>query len=278
MTMGIERTRLSIQLLAIAAMSKTGGRFLRPCGANGEDAVHVPRLAPGAAAFRSLPELARYLNRGIFATFVLGFCTVLSVGQSPSAPSAAELAARVDRHYDQLHSLVAGFREDYAGLGMTRSESGTLFLRKPGRMLWQYTTPTGKIFLLDGKFAWLYTRGDAQVQRIPSKDLDDLRSPLRFLLGRTDLEKELSDLKLIGEANGRYTLTGVPKGQEKRVTQLTLTVTADGALTGIEIVEMDGATTRFVFSNEKPDAPIPADTFHFTPPPGVPVVDAMPPV
>ena len=205
-------------------------------------------------------------------------CAPPSFGQSSPTPSAQELAARVDRHYDQLHSLKAGFREDYAGLGMTRTETGTLFLRKPGRMLWQYSAPAGKIFLLDGKYAWLYTQGDAQVQRIPAKEMDDLRSPLRFLLGHTQLAKELGGLKLVAASNGQYTLTGLPKGQESRVTRLSLTVTAAGAITAIEVVEVDGANTRFTFTGELPDAPIPAETFHFTPPPGVPVVDAMPPV
>ena len=55
-------------------------------------------------------------------------------------------------------------------------------------------------------------------------------------------------------------------------------MTADGAITGIEIEETDGALTRFTFTGEQPNAPIPAETFHFTPPPGVPVVDALPPV
>ena len=198
--------------------------------------------------------------------------------QISSSPSATELAARVDRHYDQLHSLKAGFREDYAGMGMTRTESGTLLLRKPGRMLWQYSAPAGKIFLLDGKYAWLYSRGDAQVQRLPAKDLDDLRSPLRFLLGHTKLEKELTGLRITASANGQYTLSGLPKGQESRVSRLSLTVTAAGAITKIEVVETSGATTSFSFTAEQPDAPIADSAFHFTPPPGIPVVDAAPPV
>jgi len=205
-------------------------------------------------------------------------CATFSFAQNSPPPSAQELAAQVDRHYDQLHTLKAGFREDYAGLGMTRAEGGTLFLQKPGRMLWQYTTPRGKIFLLDGKYAWLYAQGDAQVQRMPAKDLNDLRSPLRFLLGHTQLQKELTGLKLIAASNGLYTLSGLPKGQENRVTRLSLTVTAAGAITAIEVVEADGATTRFTFSNEQPNAAIPPTLFQFTPPPGVPVVDAMPPV
>jgi outer membrane lipoprotein carrier protein len=202
---------------------------------------------------------------------------LLSFGQG-SSPSAHDLAQRVDRHYNQLHSLKAGFTESYEGLGLKRSESGTLTMVKPGRMKWDYSSPAGKLFLLDGKYAWFYTRGDPQVQRIPAKQLDDLRSPLRFLLGHTELEKELNNLKLTSGANGRFTLTGQPKGQEKRVARLTLTVTADGAITGIEMEESDGALTRFTFTGEQSNAPVPAETFRFTPPAGVPVVDSLPPV
>jgi outer membrane lipoprotein carrier protein len=216
------------------------------------------------------------LSGGLVVAAVLFSVTTISAQQN--LPSAHELAQRVDRRYDQLQSLKAGFSESYAGLGMTRTESGTLFLRKPGRMMWQYSTPQGKIFLLDGKYAWFYTTGDAQVQRIPANELDDLRSPLRFLLGHTQLEKELMGLTVADAPNGCFTLTGQPKGQEKRVTRLTLTVTVAGAINAIEVEEADGAITRFTFTGEQPDVEIPAQTFHFTPPAGVPVVDAMPPV
>ncbi len=194
------------------------------------------------------------------------------------ALSAQELARRVDRHYNQLHSLKAGFVESYEGLGIRRTESGTLLLLKPGRMKWEYSSPAGKLFLLDGKYAWFYSRGDSQVQRIAAKELDDLRSPLRFLLGHTELEKELSHLTLAPASEGRFTLSGQPKGEERRVSRLTLTVTAEGAITGIEIEETDGALTRFTFSGEQPNAPVSAESFQFTPPPGVPVVNALPPV
>jgi outer membrane lipoprotein carrier protein len=206
------------------------------------------------------------------ALFSVGICA------QDRSLSAHEMAQRVDRHYNQLRSLRSGFSESYEGLGMRRAESGTLLLLKPGRMKWEYSSPAGKLFLLDGKYAWFYSRGDSQVQRIPAKQLDDLRSPLRFLLGHTELEKELSNLVLTPALNGLFTLTGQPKGQEKRVSRLTLTVTADGAITAIVLEEADGAITRFSFTGEQPNAPVPAGAFHFTPPVGVPVVDALPPV
>jgi len=177
-----------------------------------------------------------------------------------------------------LHTLKAGFVESYEGLGMRRTESGTLLIRKPGQMKWEYSNPAGKLFLVDGHFAWFYSQGDPQVQRIAASQLDDLRSPLRFLLGHTELEKELGTLTLQPAANGQFTLTGQPKGQEKRVARITLTVTGDGIIRGIETEEVDGALTRFSFTNEEENPTLPAETFRFTAPKGVPIVDGLPPV
>ncbi len=217
-------------------------------------------------------------SRGQILASILVLLASISPCLHAQAPNVHQMAQRVDRHYNQLHSLKAGFTESYDGLGRQRTERGTLLLLKPGRMKWDYTSPPGKLFVLDGKYAWFYTRGDPQVQRIAAKQLDDLRSPLRFLLGHTQLEKELTGLKLAPAPNGLFTLTGVPKGQERRVSRLTLTVTAAGSITAIEIEETDGALTRFTFTGEETNAPIAAETFRFTPPPGVPVINTLPPV
>ncbi len=163
-------------------------------------------------------------------------------------------------------------------MGIKRTESGTMLLLKPGRIKWDYTSPPGKLFLIDGSFGWFYAPGDPQVQRIPAKDFDDLRSPLRCLLGHTRVEKDLENLAVTPGPGGQFTLTGVPKGLEKRVARTTLIVTAEGTITSIEVEETDGAITRFTFTGEEPNAPIPAGAFRFTPLAGVPVVDAPPPV
>jgi outer membrane lipoprotein carrier protein len=220
-------------------------------------------------------------SRGVYlVAAALSFPVAALLAASPGVAqsTAQDLAARVDHHYDQLHSLKAGFTESYAGLGKQRTESGTLLLSKPGRMRWDYSSAAGKIFLLDGKYAWFYTQGAAQVQRIDAKKLDDLRSPLRFLLGHTQLEKELDALTVAAASNGNFTLTGVPKGQGDRIAHLKLTVTPAGMILALEVEETDGALTRFTFTGEIPNAPIPADAFHYTPPAGVPVVDSIPPI
>lgn len=192
--------------------------------------------------------------------------------------SLKELASRVDHHYNALHSLQINFTQHYQGMGMDRRESGVLLLKKSGRMRWTYSNPAGKLFILDGHNAWFYSPGQTTAQRVPAKELSDLRSPLGLLLGHTKLEKELNGLTMEPAANGFYTLTGVPKGMENRVASLSLTVTPDGVIRSMEVDETDGVRNTFVFSDAKPNAPAPDSAFVFTPPAGVQVVEGMPPV
>ena len=193
------------------------------------------------------------------------------------ADTAQQLAQRVDKYYNGLHSLRTNFTETFRGMGMDREERGTLLLRKPGKMHWSYSDPAGKIFLLDGKFAWFYSPGDAQIERVSASQLDDLRSPLRFLLGHTQLQKELAGLTLSSTADG-FELSGVPKGMENRVEKIVLGVNSEGVIHSMSITETDGAQTSFTFKDSQANPPAPDAEFVFHPPPGVPVVDGLPPV
>ena len=194
-----------------------------------------------------------------------------------TGPTLPEVAKRVDQHYDRLRSLSVHFTETYQGMGMTRTESGVLLLEKPGRMRWNYTDPMGKLFVIDEKYGYSYTPGDAQAERYPAKQLEDFRSPLRFLLGHTQIEKELTNLTLAPDG-AMYKLHGVPKGMEQRVAEVELTVTADGAIAGIQWRETDGAITGFRLTEEQPNPPLPSDTFSFQPPAGVVVVHGLAPI
>jgi outer membrane lipoprotein carrier protein len=162
-------------------------------------------------------------------------------------------------------------------MGMDRTESGTLLLKKPGRMRWSYDKPVGKVFVLDGKYAWFYTPGDSQAQRVPAKELDDLRSPLRFLLGHTQIKKELDNLTVTPEG-ADFKITGVPKGMEQRVKLLTLVVAATGTIQQMQIEELDGSITSFSFSEIEDNVPVRSDDFVFHPPAGVTIVKGLPPI
>lgn len=186
------------------------------------------------------------------------------------------LASKVDAHYDHMHSLEAQFTETYTGAGMSRTESGTLLLKKPGRMRWNYDQPRPKVFLTDGQNAWFYVPGERQARRTPVKQLDDLRSPLRYLLGKTKLEKELDGLSFAPDQKpvvaGDVVLRGVPQRMRDRVEQTLLEVSPDGLIVRIVVQELDGSITEFRFLQQKENVEIQDAQFHFVPPPGVEVV------
>ena len=186
------------------------------------------------------------------------------------------IADKVDQRYNHMQTLQAQFAETYSGAGMKRTESGTLELKKPGRMRWDYTEPRPKMFVTDGATAWFYVPGERQARRAPVKQIEDLRSPLRYLLGKTKLEKEFPGLTVATDAKpvnaGDVVLRGVPKGMQERVSQTLLEVTADGLITRIVVQEMDGSVTEFRFLQQKENVQVSDQRFRFTPPPGVEVV------
>jgi len=218
-------------------------------------------------------EKLGFSPRDLISYASLGFLLTIPLAAQQNLP----LLQNVDNHYNHLSSLRCRYVESYSGMGITRFEYGTLTLKKPGRMRWAYDHPTGKVFILDGKYAWFYTPGDAQAQRIPAKQMDDLRSPLRLLLGHTELKKELDNINIAAEGPN-FRITGVPKGMEARVKLLTLHVTPTGSITQMKVEELDGATTEFTFSDISENIPTDDDDFKFNLPKGVTVVNGTPPI
>ncbi len=200
-------------------------------------------------------------------------CALAQAG--PPGSSVESIAAAVDAHYNHLRTLKADFTETYSGNGVKRSESGVLWLKKPGKMRWEYRSPQEKVFVSDGKDAWFYVPGDRQARRAPVRQLDDLRSPLSLLLGQTKLGKELEGLSLAPDVKATsddLMLRGVPRGMKDRVSQILLEITPGHEIVRILIEEVDGASTEYRFSNEAENEAIGDEKFHFIPPAGVEVI------
>ncbi len=211
-------------------------------------------------------------TRGFIVLFLL--LPIFSLAQI----NVHELADRVDRHYNSLRSLQADFTESYRGAGMSRTESGTLWLKRPGRMRWEYSTPRTKLFVTDGRTAWFYVPGEKQARKMPIKSLDDLRTPLAYLLGKTRLEKEFTGLSVAPDVRpsvpGNVVLRGVPRNMSDRISSVLLEVASDGSFQRIVAHEIDGSTTEFVLRNQKIDIPTPEGRFRFSPPAGVEIIQA----
>jgi outer membrane lipoprotein carrier protein len=207
----------------------------------------------------------------------LFWVAVLAFALPSHAQDVNQLARAVDDHYNHLRSLQANFTEIYRGAGAERVESGILWLKKPRKMRWEYRSPKEKLFISDGKEVWLYLPDERQVRRTELKKLEDLRSPVAFLLGKTKLEKELRGLsKVVDQApmeTGNTLLRGVPEAMADQVNEVELEITPSDQIVRILMTEADGATTEFRFADLKENLSISDSRFEFTPPPGVETVE-----
>src|SRR5437588_4599183 len=217
-------------------------------------------------------------------TKVVAAVLVLALASSAGAlEDVHSIASAVDEHYNHLRTLQAEFTEVYRGSGMERTESGTLWLakgglKKPGKMRWEYRSPREKLFVSDGKDAWFYVPADRQARRTDARKLDDIRSPLAFLLGKSKLEKELRGLSLAPDlapsVAGNIVLRGVPQALAQRVSEILLELTPEHRIARIEIHDVDGSVTEYRFSGQKENETITEGQFKFSPPVGTETIES----
>jgi len=210
----------------------------------------------------------------LFIAFTAGYCA--DTVPAFALPSVTNVARQVDERYNHLQTLTAEFTEIYQGSGMDRTESGTLWLKKPGKMRWEYRSPEEKLFLSDGRSGWLYLPAEKQVRKSSMKKLDDIRSPLAFLLGKTKLEKELAGLSFAPDIQTWHPndviLRGVPQGMEDTLRQVLLEITPEHAIARILLYGTDDSITEYRFKDQKENVVIPDAKFRFSPPAGVEVI------
>jgi len=214
-----------------------------------------------------------------FCWLVLLAVTMPSLARSALAEDIHQVARAVDAHYNHLRSLESDFTEIYRGDGPERVESGTLWLKKPRKMRWEYRSPKEKLFISDGQVVWFYQPAERQLRKMAFRKLDDLRSPLAFLLGKTKLENELQGLsKAVDQSPlvpGDTVLRGVPQAMAGQVSAVLLEITPSNQIVRIVLEEADGATTEFRFARWKENVEMSDSHFQFTPPPGVETVETL---
>jgi outer membrane lipoprotein carrier protein len=179
----------------------------------------------------------------------------------------------IEDRYNRAQALQLSFTESYQLRGRQQVEKGELFLRKPGRMRWQYTSPPGKLFISDNKFIYSYTPQDHRAEKMKMKETDDMRAPLAFLLGRLQFNEDFREFRSQPEGGGVF-ITAIPKSDKLPYTEVSFLAAPDFSIRRLEVKGQDGSLLQFTFENEKKDPPLQDAMFRFTPPPGAEYVDS----
>ena len=190
------------------------------------------------------------------------------------APDTGKILKGVEDHYNHIQSLEVNFTERYSGQGRVTTEKGELLLRKPGKMRWQYSVPAGELYISDGKFLYSYHPNDNRAEKMSFKEMDDMRAPLAFLLGKLHFSDDFGQVRIEPDRDSPdHFVIATPKSDKLPYSQVKFLVSPDSVIHWLLVQRQDGSTLEFTFEGEKKNPPIPEQMFRFAPPPGVEYVD-----
>jgi outer membrane lipoprotein carrier protein len=194
--------------------------------------------------------------------------------------SAPEVVLKVQSQYDATGDWKAAFKQvwENPAYGQTRTAYGYVYLRKPGRMRWNYVKPDKKSIVSDGRTLWVYEQDDGQIFRQDVKAAE-LPSAVAFLIGGKRLADEfevtpvpVDDSPFAGP--GRVVLKLVPKVPTAQYRHAFIVVDdQDWLVRETIVVDHQGATNHLTFTSIERNTKIGDSKFQFVPPAGINVID-----
>ena len=189
-----------------------------------------------------------------------------------SADPGRALAQRVQAFYAHTKDFSARFAQHYTYLAIGRVEDseGTVQVKKPGFVRWDYDKPDKRTIYVEGKTLWIWRPDDKEVQVKRDFGGDQLSSAFTFLWGKGDLLKEFKPKSLPAQKD-------LPKGDVLElkpikpvpgVEKLLFVVGKDGQVLASAVTNAQGDVNQIVFSSAKVDQGLPDSLFHFEPPKG----------
>jgi chaperone LolA len=207
----------------------------------------------------------------LWAALALGGCMGMAGGALANART--EAVTRLQTRYEATRSMRANFRQrvESPTLAKPLESHGTVLFERPNRMRWDYAPPEEQLIVGDGKTLWIYQPDLKQVIRAPLGDAFQAQTPLTFLAGLGQVERDF-DATLEREDAEHWVLKLVPKGDSELGTLVLVVRKTDAGLAEARITDPLGTTTSLTFTDEARNVDIPPDRFRFEPPAGVDVV------
>jgi outer membrane lipoprotein carrier protein len=211
-----------------------------------------------------------------YRAWLLGGFLLLAAAWPPASAQTVDLSRTlkgIEDRYNRTQTLEVAFGQSYTARGRRwPTESGTLFLRKPGKMRWQYSQPAGKLFISDGKYIYSYIPEEKRAEKVSMKEVADMRAPLAFLLGRLNFSEDFREFRASPQGQDAL-ITAIPKSDKLPFTEVTFLAAPDFTLRRVTVKGADNSLNEYVLTGEKRNPPVAESMFRFVAPAGVEVVD-----
>jgi outer membrane lipoprotein carrier protein len=215
---------------------------------------------------------------------ILSSSLALLIGILPRYHQASEArdiklaVGSLEQKYSKVRDLRADFIQTYKSPHrMPRTETGMLYLRRPGMMRWEYRSPAEKLFVSNGKDICFYLPEEQQVQKTTVKESRDQRLPFLFLLGKGNLKRDFSRVEWAANERtffaGNKVLYAYPKRNIDEFSKVLMEYDPRRLqLQRVIIYDIDGASSEFVFTNIRENLGLDSRFFEFKIPPNVEVI------
>jgi len=206
-------------------------------------------------------------------TLAASFAVAAQVAPPKTAAPAADalaLLTRFDARSRTIQDFTAKFTQTYrsGALGRAIVETGTVKVKRPSRMLFEYVTPDKKLFVADGLRYYFYVPRDKQVM------VQDQRGDRRATAQILAEGRLLEHFKCVGEEDdplGRKLIL-TPLEKDANVARISVVLDSELRLLALEIKDAEGSTSRLVFDAVKENVGLKDSEFHFEVPRGVEVI------
>ena len=192
-------------------------------------------------------------------------------------PPATDVAGAIQRKYDSVKDFSASFTQTYEGGVLRRKsqESGLVFVKKPGKMRWDYIKPEKKLFVSDGQTMFLYFPNEKQVMKNDVPGQNQATSAVLFLMGKGDIVRDFNVRWADGGLDTTYRLRLDPKTRQADYDWLEISADRETfRIVGLMAADAQGGKSAFVFSNFKENAGLADKMFQFTIPRGTEVISS----
>ena len=204
-----------------------------------------------------------------------GLCALsAALSLAPAAGEGATLAG-LQQWLDGTKDLQARFEQSLlsSALGAGPSESGRVYLRRPGRMRWEYTQPESKIAVLVDDRTQLYLAAEKRLH-VAQLSKDD--APLAALLAGTQPLSAVFEATSLPDEGGKGRIKLVPKSPTSGVQEIVLGLDPKtSAVLRVEVLDQGGNRMGYTFSALKRNAGVADSLFRLDPPRGTEVVEGL---
>jgi len=195
------------------------------------------------------------------------FLSLLVVNVTVSASTTQDL----QRFFTKVQRYQASFDQVVLDEGMNpiQESSGNVWIERPGKFRWQYSTPFEQQIVGDGKQVWVY---DVELKQVAVRRMAGAlgNTPAMLLAGKGSLDANFV-IKELGHQGNLDWVQMKPKKNDGGFDDIRIGF-ENGKIRTLEMVDGFGQLTRVTFKAARENPAIRADTFQFKPPKGVDVI------